>query len=104
MVSPEQSQIHNIEQLYFYHLDCCRDAQIKKQYVLNVEKDYFFRPELVPYLIYSTLGNHGFFGFLISSQPVGTSVILIQEKYESSSTYGSPILRWVDQACGYSFQ
>jgi hypothetical protein len=80
-------------------------VKIKKKYSLNVEKDYFFRPELVPYLISSTLGNHGlFFGFLISSHPAGTSFILSQDVDELSSTYGSPIQRWVDQSCGYSFQ
>jgi hypothetical protein len=38
LVNPKQSETHTIEQQCFYLGGCCRDAQIKKQYDLNVEK------------------------------------------------------------------
>jgi hypothetical protein len=66
---PKQSEIHTIEQQYFLLGPFCRDLQMKKKHVLSVEKDSFSRPEVVPYLISPSLGNHGFFlEFLISSQ------------------------------------
>jgi hypothetical protein len=49
-------------------MDFGRDLQRKRKHIPSVGKDYFFRLELVPYLISPSLGNHGvFLGSLISS-------------------------------------
>jgi hypothetical protein len=42
-------------------------------------------------------------GFLILSQPSGSSDFLSEDEDESSSTYGIPLQKWIDQACGYTF-
>jgi hypothetical protein len=77
---------------------------MKRQNVLNEEKDSFSRPKFVPYLISSPLGNHGvFFGSIISSQLSRSSGFLSKGEDEASSICDSPIQRWIDHACGSPF-
>jgi hypothetical protein len=65
----------------------------------------FSRPEVVPYLIPSSQGNHEvFLGSLISSQSSGSSDHTNGDEDEPSSTYDIPLQRWIDQACGYPFR
>jgi hypothetical protein len=61
---------------------------------------YVSRSMSVPCLV-----NHNIFlGSFISSQSSESSDHVSEEEDESSSICGIPIQRWVDQACGYSFQ
>jgi hypothetical protein len=81
------------------------DLQIKRKHILSVGKNYFFRLEVVPYLISSTLGNHRvFLGSFISSQYLESSDHVNEEDDEPSSIRGNSTQRWVDKACGYSSQ
>jgi hypothetical protein len=68
-------------------------------------KKSFLGPEVLPYLVSSSLGNRKvFLGSLILSHPSGSNDFLGEDEYESSSTYGIPLQRWIDQACGYTFR
>jgi hypothetical protein len=65
----------------------------------------FGRHEPVPYLIPSSQGNHEvFLGSLISSWSSGINDHVNEDEDEPSSTYSSPLQRWIDQACGYTFR
>jgi hypothetical protein len=78
---------------------------MKKQHVLDVGKESFLGPEVLPYLVSSSLGNHKvFLGSLILSQPSGSNDFLSEDEDEFSSTYGIPLQRWIDQAFGYTFR
>jgi hypothetical protein len=102
---PEQLKIHTTEQQYFHLGDFCKDLQVMKQHILGIQKDSFSRPELVPYLISPSQGNHGvFLGSLIFSQSSGSSDYENEDEDESSPTCDSLVLRWIDRACGRSFQ
>jgi hypothetical protein len=50
------------------------------------------------------MGNQQvFLGYLILSQPLGSSDFLSEVEDEPSSTYGIPLHKWIDKACGFSF-
>jgi hypothetical protein len=105
LASPNKLEIHTTEKQYFLLGPFCRDLQMKKKHVLSVDKYSFSKPEVFPYLISPSPGNHRFFlGSLISSQISRSSGILSEDEDESSSICSIPIQRWMDQACGYSFQ
>jgi hypothetical protein len=105
MASLEQPETHTTKWQYFHLGASCRDLGKKRQHVLSVEKNSFSRPKLVPYLIFSSLGNHRFFlGPLISSRPSRSSGVITKDEDESFPISDSPIQRWMNQSYGYSFQ
>ena len=70
-----------------------------------MKRQHFSRPEPVPYLIYSSHGNHGvFLGSLMSSQSSGRNNHANWDEDKPSFTYGMPLQRWIDWSCGYPFR
>jgi hypothetical protein len=62
-----------------------------------MKRQHFNRPEVVPYLVSSSQGNHGvLFGSLMYSQSSGSNDHANGDEYEPSCTYGSPLQRWID--------
>jgi len=102
MVIPEKPKIHIKEQQYFRPKEFYK---MKGKQYFSSSKISFFLHEDVSYLLSSSMVSHGvFFRSLISSQSSTSSGILSEDEDETSSICGSPIHRWIDQACGYSFQ
>jgi hypothetical protein len=78
---------------------------MKRQQFFNSRRISFFEHEVVPYFLFPYLGSHSFFFCsIISSQYSTSSGILSNDEYKPSFICGIPIQRWIDQACGYSFQ
>jgi hypothetical protein len=78
---------------------------MNKKHVLDVGKESFLGPEVIPYHVSSSLGNHKvFLGSLIFSHPSGSSNILREYEDKLSSIRGSPIQRWIHQDCVHSLQ
>jgi hypothetical protein len=83
---PEEIKAHSTKQKYFHLGDFYEDSQMKRQ--------HFSRPEIVPYLISYSHGNHGvFLGSIMPSQYLGSNDHDNGDKYEPSSTYGIPLQR-----------
>jgi hypothetical protein len=95
----DESKSHSTKRKYFHLGDFYEVSRVKRQR---------FSPsghEVVPYLLSSSPGSHAvFFRSLISSQSSISSRSLCADEDEPSSTYGSPLQRWIDQACGYTFR
>jgi hypothetical protein len=97
MATSEQSEVHSSKRKYFHLGDFHGDSQGKRQ--------CFSTPETVPYLLPSSPRDHAvFFRSLISSQSSTSSESLCIDEDEPSSTYSSPLQRWIDQSCGYTFR
>jgi hypothetical protein len=97
MATSEQSEVHSSKQKYFHLGYFHGDSQGKRQ--------CFSTPETVPYLLPSSPRDHAvFFRSLISSQSSTSSESLCMDEDEPSSTYSSPLQRWIDQSCGYTFR
>jgi hypothetical protein len=62
VVSLEQPEAHCAKQKC-YHIETLGiDLQIKKKkHVLNMEEEFFSKPEAVPYILSSSLGDHVLF-------------------------------------------
>ena len=70
-----------------------------------MKRQRFSIPKLVPYLNFSSRGNHGvFLGSLMSSQSSRSGHHVNGDEYDPSSTYDNPLQRWIDQACGCPFR
>jgi hypothetical protein len=80
MAITKQSKTHTTEQQCFQLGALRKDLQMKKQHILDVAKESL-GPEVVPYLVSSSLGNHKVsLGSLIFSQPLGSSDILSEDE------------------------
>jgi hypothetical protein len=103
MARPNQSEVHTTKHKYFHVETLGKDLQTKKIRFLSLTKDFFSK--VVPYPVSFCLGNHRvFFGYLVLSQPSGSSDILSEYEDEPSSMYNSPLQRWIEQSCGYTFK
>jgi hypothetical protein len=96
MATSERSEAHSSKRKYFHLGDFHEDSQVKRR--------CFSTPEHVPYLLPSSPRDHAvFFRSLISSQSSTSCESLCADEDEPSSTYSTPLQRWIDQACGYHF-
>jgi hypothetical protein len=95
---PEQPKAHSTNRKYFHIGDFYKDSQMKRP------RFSFSIPKHVPYLIPPSQGNHKvFFGSLISSKSSRSNYYTNGDEDETSSTYGSPLKKWIDHAYGYTF-
>jgi hypothetical protein len=104
VASPKQSEVSTTKQKYFHVQILGEYLQTKKRRFLRPREEFFYRREFVLHPISPCMGNQQVsLGFLSLSQPSGSSVFLSEDEEELSSTYGSPLQKWIDQACGYTF-
>jgi hypothetical protein len=95
---PKQSKVHTTKQNYFHVETLGRDLQTKKRCFLIPTEE--FSSKVVPYPIFSCLGNHRvFFGTLFLSHISGSNDLLSEDEDEPSY---SPLQIWIDQARGYA--
>jgi hypothetical protein len=92
-----KSEVHYSKQKYFHLGDFHGGSQGKRL--------CFSTPDMVPYILPSSTKDHAvFFRSLISSQSSKNNESLCVDEDEPSSTYNSPLQRWIDQSCGYTFR
>jgi hypothetical protein len=89
IATSEQSESHSSKRKYFHLGDFHGDSQGKR--------NCFSTLEIVPYLLSSSPRDHVIlFRSLISSQPSTSNESLCADEDEPSSTYSSPLQRWID--------
>jgi hypothetical protein len=104
MTIQEKEKTHTKNQQRFY-LEALQKGLQMKQHILEVAKVSFLGPQILPYLVSSSLRNQQvFLGCLILSHPSGRNDFVSEDEYESSSTYGIPLQKWIDEAFGYTFK
>jgi hypothetical protein len=83
VANPEKSETHTTEKQFFI-LGIFQGFADEEATCFECGKYYFSIPELVPFLISPSLGNHRIFlGSLISSQPSRSRGILSEDEEES---------------------
>jgi hypothetical protein len=99
MASPKQIKVRTTKQKYF-HVEI---FAYKEVMFPNLKRRSFSLDlRLCLTCVSPCLGNHGFSWDLSSFLILRSSDFLSEDEDDPSSTYGIPLQRWIDQACGYT--